>query len=431
MRQKEDLLSGKSKICVFGTGYIGLNTMIFYAVEGVYSVGVDIDERKVELIRQGEIMPELKRWLGFDVKPLLSEFVDVTTDWRKAVNDPTVKVFFIAVPTERGSEPWFAPLIDVVDKISVRRDNPLVIIESTVSPGTVDKYVLPKLKRVAVCPRRDWFGFSDNTKNLRNLVRIVGGASEETTERAVDALSIVCDHLLPCSYKEAEIVKAVENSLRHICCVYAQELALAYPDIDIRKALALAGTKFNIEEYYPSLLGVGGYCINLSSKYILEGATHPEYLTISKSVIGRDDNVASEIARVLNNTEGKIGILGLSYMGNIKVHILSGCIRLLPFVKDKSRVYVNDPLYTDDEIQQITECKSFKFPDDLDNFDVVILASGHDLYKHASRTLLIEKTRNCKFVFDNVGTWQGIPFNCKYYLAGSQPNIFEEADGEK
>ncbi|GAH21056.1 unnamed protein product, partial [marine sediment metagenome] len=59
-------------------------------------------------------------------------------------------------------------------------------------------------------------------------------------------------------YKEAEIVKAIENSLRHIHCVYAQELALAYPEIDIRKALKLAATKWNVEEIYPSLVGGTG-----------------------------------------------------------------------------------------------------------------------------------------------------------------------------
>lgn len=421
---KEDLLTEKSKICVFGVGYIGLNTMIFYAAEGVYSIGVDIDERKVEAIRQGEIMPELKRWFGFDVEPLLNEFIEVTTDYKKVINDSSVKVFFIAVPTEHGAEPWFEPLIDVTNKIAMRKGNPLVIIESTVSPGTMDKYVLPKIKNVAVCPRRDWFGFDDSTKNLKNLPRIVGGTNREVTKQAVDVLSIVCDHLLPCLYKEAEIVKAIENSIRHIEAVCAQELALAYPNIDIRRALELAGTKWNIEGVYANLLGTGGYCIPLGTRYIVSGAKRPQYLSIAKCAIQRDDTVAGEIAKMLNqNSKNRIGILGIAYLGNIKVHILGGCLRLLPHIKDKSRVYVNDPLYSDDEIQKITGCATFRFPDELDRFDIVIMASRHDIYKHTSRKLLIEKTRGCDFIFDNVGIWHDIPFECRYYLAGGQPSI--------
>jgi nucleotide sugar dehydrogenase len=420
---KDDLLQGRSKICVFGIGYVGLNTMLFYAMKGVYSLGVDVDEKKVDMIRKGEIMPEMKRWLGLDTRPLLEEFIEATLDWAK-IMDPSIKVFFIAVPTERGAEPWFYPLIEVTNKIADRTDNPLVIVESTVSPGTVDNYILPKLKNVAVCPRRDWYGFEDNTKNLKNMPRIVGGTTEAVTKQAMGVLSIVCDHLLPCSYREAEIIKAIENSIRHIESVYAQELALAFPDIDIRQALQLAGTKWNIASLYPNELGTGGYCIPLSTKYLLTGAKRPEYLTIAKSAITRDDNVAAELARILNITEGKIGILGLTYLANIKVPILSGCLRLLPHITDKSRVYVNDPMYSDDEIQRITGCKPFTFPSDLSKFDVIILATGHDIYRHTSRKLLGIKTERCKFIFDNIGIWQGIPFKCPYYLAGSLPNIF-------
>lgn len=414
---KDRLINHKSKIGVFGCGYIGYTTMAYFANAGVKCIGYDIDPKKVEKINSGEPpYEELKRWIPFDVKPLTEEgLIKATLDYRELL-DETVNPLFIAVPTERNSEPWYEPLKDVVDKISKRMDDPLVIIESTLAVGTVDKIVAPKLKRVVVAPRRDWFISPD--KNLKTLPRIVGGIDRASTLEAISVLSIVCDKLIPATHREAELVKAVENAFRHLEAVFAQQLTLAYPDLNIRKVLELAGTKWNVNTMYPNAFGTGGYCIPLSSRYVLQGAKKPEELTLLKEAIATDDSMAKRIAERIKGST--IACLGLSYKENIKVHVLSPVMRLLKYVKDKSRLKIHDPLYTPEEVKKITGCEYLDFPKGLEEADVVLLMTGHDYYKRIPHELLIEYTKHCKYILDNTGIWKGIGFQCMYILVGEK-----------
>jgi nucleotide sugar dehydrogenase len=410
---RDCMVNDPVKIAVFGTGYIGFSTLAWFSKANAECYGIDIDQSKVDAINRGEapvggIAPLLPEG-GFNPKR-----VSATTSWRTVVERQDIDAFFIAVPTEREGEPWWDPLEDVISKLKTNKSEPLIIIESTLAVGTVDRLFPPELKRnVAVCPRRDWF--TEAERNLKSLPRIVGGVSEEVTRNTVKLLSRICNTLIPCNYREAELVKAYENSFRHVTCALAQEMALAYPSIDVRRVLALAGTKWNVEAMYPNPFGTGGYCVPLSSRYVLDGAEEPVELTIIRDTIRRDDN-AAEIFDVLNKFS-RIGCLGLSYIGNIKVHVLSPLIRLLPILWGSS-IKVNDPLYSDEEIKEITNCESFQFPTDLGEFEVVLLLAGHDQYRDVNVSQLVQNTEHCNFIFDNTGLWKDIEFKCPYYLSG-------------
>ena len=399
------------KIGIFGLGYVGFSTICWFSKAGIQCLGTDIDEKKVELINN-RILPVQ------GIEPVLPEglcdfeLVEATTDWRKLVDDEEIEAFFIAVPTEKNGEPWWDPLIDIVGKLSQCKHEPLIIIESTMAVGIVDKLVIPHLRNVAVCPRRDWF--TQPGKNLKTLPRIVGGVTESATKKAVDILSTVCDTLIPCTYQEAELTKCYENLYRFLACVLAQEMALAYPNIDIRKVLELGGTKWNVEVMYPNVFGTSGYCIPLAPKYVLSGAEKPDELVLVRDAIHRDDSI-TEIFRGLKGK--KVGILGLAYMGNIKVHILSSAIRFLKIIGNDN-IEIHDPLYTEDEIMKITGCRTFKFPDDLNKFEVILLLAGHDEYKNISEKELVERSAWCEFIFDNVGIWENVRFACPYYFSG-------------
>ena len=410
---RDCLINDPIKISVFGTGYIGFSTMAWFSKANVECYGIDIDQSKVDIINQGKIpidgIESLLPEGGFN-----PQFVHATTHWKTIVERDDIDAFFIAIPTERDGDPWWEPLKDVISKLETNKSEPLIIIESTMAVGTVDRLFPPQLKRnVAVCPRRDWF--TESSKNLKTLPRIVGGVSEEVTKNAVKLLSRVCNTLIPCNYREAELVKAYENSFRHVTCALAQEMALAYPNVDVRRVLELAGTKWNVEAMYPNPFGTGGYCVPLSSRYVLDGAEDPEELTIIRDTIQRDNEIV-EIFGSLSRFS-RIAYLGLSYIGNIKVHVLSPLIRLLN-VLDRSSIKVNDPLYTDKEIKAITKCETFVFPDDLGEFEVILLLAGHDEYRDVDVPQLVKNSEHCKFIFDNTGLWKDIEFKCPYYLSG-------------
>ena len=308
----------------------------------------------------------------------------------------------------------------------------LVIIESTLTPNKTDDLVIPVLEKkglqvgqdilLGVAPRRDWFISPE--KNLRTLPRIVGGTTPETSKLMVEVLSIVCDKLIPApDHRHAEIVKSVENAYRHMEITLANQLSLAYPSLNMIEVLRLVGTKWNVNVYHPSF-GSGGYCIPLSSKYVLEGAEKPEYLTLLKETVSTDSRLPSIVAnRIADKGFKNVGILGLSYKGDLKVHVLSPTLRISKTLIERDvKVKINDPYYTPEEIKKLTGADTFPFPEGLSEFECVVIVAGHRLYKAIPERKLFSHLRRCKLVLDNLEeTWRTFDWTSlgiKYHIAG-------------
>ena len=110
----------------------------------------------------------------------------------------------------------------------------------------------------------------------------------------------------------------------------ANQLSIAYPKEDMREVLKMVGTKWNIGTFYPGF-GTGGYCIPLSSQYVVKDLKDKKKLTLLRETIKTDNKINLLIAKsLIKRGFKKVGVLGLSYKGDLKVHILSPVI---PFVK--------------------------------------------------------------------------------------------------
>jgi nucleotide sugar dehydrogenase len=436
---RRELLEGKRKIAVWGTGYIGFSTMANFAAEGVTCVGTDVSEQVVSTINSGKPpVANMEYWLGFDTKYLVdSGMMRATQDWKELMN-PEFAVHMIAIPTEKEDKPWDGALADVINKISANtlksRSAPLIIIESTLTPNKTDQLVIPTIQKnsltigkdifLGVAPRRDWFISPE--KNLRSLPRIIGGTNPETTELMKDVLSIVCDHLVPApDHRHAEIVKSVENAYRHMEITLANQLSLAYPNLNMIEVLKLVATKWNVGLFKTSF-GSGGYCIPLSSQYVLEGAQKPEYLTLLKDTVATDGMMPGLVANhIADRGFRSVGIMGLSYKGDLKVHVLSPAIRISKRLVERGlQVKVNDPYYTPEEIKRLTGAETFIFPEGLHEFDCVAIVAGHRIYKAVPEPKLLGYLKNCKLVLDNLEeTWKGFDLRSAgidYHIAGDR-----------
>jgi nucleotide sugar dehydrogenase len=434
---RRELLEGKRKIAVWGTGYIGFSTMANFAAEGVTCVGTDLSDRIVSTINAGKTpVPNMEYWLGFDPKYLVdSGMMSATLDWKKLLT-PEFAVHMIAIPTEKEDKPWDGALADVMEKITANSpkstNTPLVIIESTLTPNKTDQLVIPTIEKkgltvgkdilLGVAPRRDWFISPE--KNLRSLPRIVGGTNAETTRLMTEVLGIVCNTLVPApDHRHAEIVKSVENAYRHMEITLANQLSLAYPSLNMIEVLKLVGTKWNVGTFKPSF-GSGGYCIPLASHYVLEGAEKPQHLTLLKDTVATDSTLPAAVAdHVADKGLKKVGILGLSYKGDLKVHVLSPTIRMSKRLMERGvQVKINDPYYTADEIRRITGADTFTFPEDLMDFECIVIVAGHRVYKAVSEARLMSFLKNCKLVLDNLEeTWRTFDWpssGIEYHLAG-------------
>ena len=112
---KKYLLSREKKIGVWGTGYIGLSTMAYFAREKIESIGYDVDPKKIDAINKGNLpIKELREWFGFGINDLVDKkLIKATGNYRELISHDII-VHFIAIPTEKNGKPFFEILIDVL-----------------------------------------------------------------------------------------------------------------------------------------------------------------------------------------------------------------------------------------------------------------------------------------------------------------------------
>ena len=434
MNYKTLLKSKKFKIAVWGTGYIGLSTMVYFAKKKIKCVGYDVNKEKIKKINSGSLpLEDLRKWFGFDIRGLVRQnYLKATSNFKNLITEEFL-VHFIAIPTEKDGKPYYKPLLSVLNNISkIKRDNknpPIVIVESTLAPKVSDKKIIPFLKKknliigknilLSVAPRRDWF--IEGGKNLENLDRVYGSTDKKSTKVTKDVLSIVCKKLHEASsYKVSEMVKSVENAYRHMDITLANQLSLAFPKDNIREVLKLVGTKWNVEAFHPGI-GAGGYCIPLSSRYILSQVKNANKLSLLRETVKTDDGMSKLIANsIAKKGFKKVGVLGLSYKGDLKVSVLSKVIPLIKFlIKKKIKVRLYDPYFSNKEIYDAARVKTFNFPKDLPNFDCLILSVDHKQFK--IRKKILEKyLKNCKLIIDHDGAWKKYKLKNNYHLSGDR-----------
>ena len=181
MNYKNLLKSKKFKIAVWGTGYIGLSTMVYFAKKKIRCIGYDINKEKVKKINSGVIpLPDLKSWFGFDIKGLVKQnYLRATSNYKDLITEDFL-VHFIAIPTEKDGKPYYKPLMNVLSCISKinrsAKNPPVIIVESTLAPKVSDKKIIPFFKNknltvgknllLSIAPRRDWF--IEGGKNLES-----------------------------------------------------------------------------------------------------------------------------------------------------------------------------------------------------------------------------------------------------------------------
>ena len=438
MDYKKNLIKGKNKIAVWGTGYIGLSNMVYFSKKKIKCIGYDIDKNKVKTINNGKLpIQELKDWFGFDIKSIVKSRYLTATNNSKDLYDKRIIIHFIAIPTEKNGKPYFKILFSVLKKIikiilKNSEIKPMIIIESTLTPKISEEKIIPffKSKKIipgkdfiyAVAPRRDWF--VESTKSLENLDRVFGSTDSKSSKKVKSVLSIVCKKLHEASsHKVSEMVKSIENAYRHMEIALANQLSLAFPKENMREVLKLVGTKWNIGTFYPGF-GTGGYCIPLSSQYVLDQVQDKSKLTLLRETIKTDKEINILIAKsLIKKGFKKIGVLGLSYKGDLKVSILSPVI---PFVKELQKnnidVEIYDPFFSAEEIKKILGIKVFKFPENILNFDCLVVTVDHNKFK-INHNILKRYLGKCKFILDNNGIWKNYNLNNSklvYCMAGDK-----------
>ena len=345
------------KIVVIGMGYVGIPVAALFAdVEGFNVVGIQRRSKrsgwKIDWLNRG------KNPIGGE-EPGLSELIEkvvkkgsfrVTDDFSEC-KDADVILIDVQTPTNEKGIPKYESLKEVSKQVGkYMKKGVLVVIESTVAPGTTENIVKPILEKESKLKGgKDFYlAFSYERvmvgrllHNIINYPRIVGGINEESIERTMDLYkNIVKAKLYPTNVLTAEVAKVVENTYRDVNIAFANEIALMCESlgVDIFKVRELVNTLPNdpsnpsanpIRNMHFPGAGVGGHCLPKDPWLLKYGVdTHGKFKVQPHIIVkSRELNdympihMADLIEEGLNESgkklkDSKIAILGVAFLEN-------------------------------------------------------------------------------------------------------------------
>ena len=392
------------KICVLGLGYIGLPSALLLATHGHNVVGVDINEEVIETIRKG-IVP-------FN-EPMLSELLKRGMESgnfavKKEVED--ADMFLIAVPTPLDKEMRVAELRHVrlaTEAVYLHlKKNNLVILESTVPPGTCEKLLVPILERsglkvgedfyLAHCPERAMPG--NTIHEMINNDRVIGGIDGESGELTKSLYScFVRGGIYLMDIKTAEFVKLMENTFRDVNIALANEFAQIAEEsgINVWNAIEFANKHPRVNILKPGP-GVGGHCIAIDPWFLTENSTRCRMISLSREINdSMPGYVLQTVKKVLKDVkEPVITVFGVAYKGDVDDTRETPALKFIKLAENEGyKVKIYDPV-----VKVFGDKKILDLDEALRDSDCIILIAEHTKFKEIEPNEIIEKMRNKNIV---------------------------------
>ncbi len=397
------------KIALFGLGHIGLPTASLFAKNGFKVVGVDVNSATVNSVNSG-ISPFMEPGLNDLVKEVVAEkLLTATNDGIEAAEDADVMIVVVPTPVDQNNYCDLKHVISACEDISQGLNNGnLVIIESTVSPHTCEKIVIPILERCGLKASID-FGLAYTPERamphntifeMTHNARVIGGINEESTSKAAYLYNKITqgDIIIVKDMVTAEMVKLMENTYRDTNIALANELAIICEalNIDVMEAIKAANFHPRVNIHTPGP-GVGGHCLSIDPYFIVEMAKKQginarliktarnvnEYMPHHVTLIA--ENALKEIGKSIS--DAKISLLGVAYKANVDDarNTPAG-----PLIKDLTSrgaiVIAHDPCINPDVIIA-KGAKPVQMEEAL-NSDCVILMTDHDQYRNLTPELI-------------------------------------------
>jgi UDP-N-acetyl-D-glucosamine dehydrogenase len=316
-------------IAIVGQGYVGLPLAISAAEVGHTVVGIDSNPDLVAALSVG------KSPIG-DVSNLNVATCLQSGNYRATQNFESVgnsEIVIICVPTPLDSDynPDLSYLESALSAISPQlAENALVIVESTVAPGTTRTIVAELLGLsgvtfdLAYSPER--IDPANQTWNVTNTPKLVAGLTQNAADRAANFYqTFISSVTIGSSLEVIETAKLLENSFRLINISFINEIAqfCAAIKIDAREVIDAAATKpYGFMPFYPSA-GVGGHCIPVDPKYLSHTAeqlgvtsrfidlAHEVNLSLPSYFVGVADGILNGLANK------KILVIGIAYKPDV------------------------------------------------------------------------------------------------------------------
>lgn len=378
---------------VIGLGYIGLPTALMMASHGIEVVGTDYNTELINVLNAGKTT--------FKEKGLEELFLSACRAGIKFSNQYQItNIYIISVPTPYDTK---SKKIDVQyikaavsNILKVCFNSSVVVIESTISPGTIDKHIRPMIEKSGQTTGKDIHLVHAPERIIPgNMVyellhnnRTIGADDKNIGEQVKKLYQSFCQGEIEITdIKTAEMTKVVENAFRDINIAYANELAkiCSSDGMDVYEIIRIANKHPRVNILNPGP-GVGGHCISVDPWFLV--GDYPGLANIILAARKINDSMPEFVLKriyEIMKTHGlkdvsRIGLYGLSYKENVEDVRESPTLQLLDCMASHlaGGIKIYDPWVKKD----IVENQYHDFDQFLNDIDMVVIMVGHSEICH-------------------------------------------------
>lgn len=399
-------------INVIGLGYIGLPTALMLAKNGQRVIGTDYNEELVNQLNDNKVTFE-EEGLTELFEDAIEQGIKFTTEYHP-VDD-----YIIAVPTPYYSDtkkinPKY--LISAVEEVlKVANKGATIIVESTISPGTIDEKVRPLVEEkgfvlgedihLAHAPERITPG--NMIYELEHNSRTIGADEEEVAERIKEIYASFCkNEIITTDIRSAEMSKVVENTFRDVNIAFANELAKIAREgnMNVYEIIRIANKHPRVNILQPGP-GVGGHCIPIDPWFLV--GDYPELSNLILSARKINDSMPEYVFNRLktimkeNNLKdvSRVGVYGLTYKENVDDVRESPALQFNTLLENN---LVQGVKYYDPFVNKaVVENQLFDFDEFVNLTDVIIVMTAHDHIKNNFDKIKNKEILDAKNIFDN------------------------------
>lgn len=396
------------KVNVIGLGYIGLPTALIMSANGVNVIGTDFKSDVVEKLKNGTV-PFQEKGIEELYKRALEKGIEFSSEYQKA----DVYIICVATPYDKDSKKIDATFVvnAVKNVLEVCEKGSIIVVESTVSPGTMDKYVRPLFSgygfavgkdiHLVHAPERIIPG--NMVYELEHNARTIGADSPEIGQKIKDIYKSFCKGDIEVTdIRTAEMTKVVENTFRDINIAFANELLrICRSDgLDVNEIIRIANKHPRVNILSPGP-GVGGHCISVDPWFLV--GDYPELAKLIRTARLTNDGMpeyvlerAYALAKENNIPLERIGFYGLTYKEDVDDVRDSPTLQLIEKMQEHLAPV---PKSYDPMVERIiTENQYTDFEKFLTDIDLMVIMVNHSHIKEQHKRIfnkVILDTRRC------------------------------------
>ena len=422
-----------NKIAVIGLGYVGLTFAISLAKVGFKVLGIENNDKVFKSMIRGKAQFYEENINKFLMKMQKNKRLEIQND---LANIHKCKIIFITLgtPVDNKKNINLKNLFNLINQLKNKlSNNTILVLRSTVKIGTTKKIekILNKNKKIflAMCPERTTEGSA--LKEIHYLPQIIGCRDLIVKKKLGYIFRKITKRTINFeTYKEAEILKLIDNSYRDTIFGFANELARIGEYYKINILNVINKIKIDYPRSNIALPGtVGGPCLTKDPHILIESVKNKLQLPIISSARYTNENLTMEVLKMIkkkfNKKITKILICGVAFKGvpptsDIRGSLASGVIKQINKLFNKPKIDILDKYVSADDAKEINKKSKFlkKFSNTPEKYQIILILNNSHYWKDIGYSNLSKKLSGNGIIYDFWSSYKKDKFKKNYFRFG-------------